>query len=68
MRLDMQQRRALSPNDYVFPDKAPGPGSYPIPDRGHAEAALRLAGRDGPEVEAAVRRAVCARYKIGCGQ
>jgi hypothetical protein len=63
-RLDMQQRRALSPSDYVFPEKAPGHGSYPIPDRDHAEAALRFAA--GTSDEGAVRSAVCKRYGIGC--
>lgn len=63
-RLSMQQRRALDPSDYVFPDKAPGPGSYPIPDRGHAEAALRLCHRDGEEVCAKVRAAVSRKFGV----
>ena len=66
--LDMKERRNLSPDDYVFPDKAPGSGSYPIPDRDHALAALRLSGRDGAEVQAEVRRKVCEKFKLGCGQ
>lgn len=65
-RLDMEQRRALSPDDYVFPEKAPGHGSYPIPDRGHAEAALRFAA--GKPEEGTVRRKVCEKFQIGCGQ
>lgn len=64
MALTAVQRAMLPKSDFVFPDKAPGPGSYPIPDRTHAEDALaRAAGK--PE-EAAVRRAVCVRYGIGC--
>ena len=59
-RLDMAQRRALSPSDYVFPDKAPGHGSYPIPDEGHAMAALMFAR--GTAEEAAVRAAVHAKF------
>ena len=30
-RLSMAERRQLGPEDYVFPEKAPGHGSYPIP-------------------------------------
>lgn len=65
-RLDMQQRRALSPEDYVFPDKAPGAGSYPIPDEGHAVAALRFAA--GKPEEAEVRAKVCAKFHVGCSK
>lgn len=64
MRLDMKQRRALNSDDFVFPEKAPGPGSYPIPDRGHAQDALMLA--KGKPEEAEVRSKVCAKFKIGC--
>lgn len=64
-RLDMQQRRELKPEDFVFPEKAPGHGSYPIPDIDHAEAALRFAA--GKPEEAEVRRKVCERFHIGCG-
>lgn len=63
--LSMRARRAMSPDDYVFPDKAPGHGSYPIPDRGHAEDALMLA--KGKPEEREVREKVCAKYQIGCG-
>jgi len=62
--LSMAERRSLKPEDFVFPEKAPGPGSYPIENVDHAEAALMLS-RGKPE-EGEVRRAVCARYKIGC--
>jgi hypothetical protein len=65
-RLDMAQRRALSPSDYVFPEKAPGHGSYPIPDEDHAMAALRFSA--GKPEEATVRAHVCAKFKIGCSQ
>jgi len=62
--LDMKQRRALSPDDFVFPEKAPGHGSYPIPDRAHAVDAL--ARSKGKPEEGEVRRKVCERYQIGC--
>lgn len=43
-KLSMAQRRALPKSDFAVPSKAPGPGSYPIPDASHAVAAKRLAG------------------------
>jgi hypothetical protein len=59
--LTTQQRKNLPSADFVFPDKAPGPGSYPIDTRERGSNALsRSSGK--PE-EAAVRRKVCARYK-----
>lgn len=62
-RLTMAQRRAMSPSDFVFPDRAPGPGSYPIKDRAHAAAALRFS--EGTKDEAAVRRAVKKKFGMG---
>lgn len=41
-KLSMAQRRALPLSDFAVPSKAPGPGSYPIPDAGHAAAAKGL--------------------------
>lgn len=64
-RLSMDARRALPSSSYVFPSRAPGHGSYPIPDRGHAVAALRFAA--GTADEGAVRSAVCRKFGIGCG-
>lgn len=63
-RLSMAARSALPRSAYVFPDRAPGHGSYPIPDRGHAVAALRFAA--GTADEGAVRKAVCAKFGM-CG-
>lgn len=64
VKLSSSQRASLSASAFVFPAKAPGSGSYPIPDRAHAADALaRSAGK--PE-EAAVRRAVCAKFGMGC--
>lgn len=58
--LNAQARKNVSKGDFVFPDKAPGSGSYPIPDRAHgANALARSAGK--PEHDA-VRRKVCSRY------
>lgn len=64
MRLKMAQRASLPKQAFVFPEKAPGPGSYPIPDRAHAVDALSRAS--GKPEEAAVRRAVCAKFNLGC--
>lgn len=63
-KLTTAQRRSLPASAFVFPDKAPGPGSYPIPDRAHAADALsRSSGK--PEATA-VRRAVCRKFGMGC--
>jgi hypothetical protein len=53
-RLDAAKRKALSPNDFVFPSKR----AYPIPDKAHAENALaRSKGKpEHAAVVAAVRR------------
>ena len=63
-RLSAAERRSLPESTFVFPDKAPGSGSYPIPDRAHAVDALARAS--GKPEEAAVRRAVCRKFGIGC--
>ncbi|MGE5596445.1 MAG: hypothetical protein ACM3S1_10485 [Hyphomicrobiales bacterium] len=63
-RLSMAQRKSLPASTFVFPAKAPGPGSYPIPDRAHAVDALSRAS--GKPEEAAVRKAVCAKFGLGC--
>lgn len=62
-KLSAAQRRGLPASAFVFPDRAPGPGSYPIPDRGHAVIAIRDA--TGTVDEAAVRRAVKRKFGIG---
>jgi hypothetical protein len=64
-KLSAADRRGLPASAFVFPDRAPGPGSYPIPDRGHAVIALRDSA--GTKDAAAVRRAVCQKFGIGCG-
>lgn len=59
-RLNAEQRRQLPRSAFVFPDTK----EYPIPDRGHAEAAL-IDSKGKPE-EAEVRSAVCQKFGIGC--
>lgn len=62
-RLTYQQRKRLPKSAFVFPSKAPGPGSYPIHDRRHAINALARVSQHGtPAEKAAVRRAVYSRY------
>jgi hypothetical protein len=38
-KLTMAQRKALPKSAFAVPSKAPGPGSYPIPDAKHAAVA-----------------------------
>ncbi len=42
-RLSMAERRSLPKSDFAVPSKAPGPGSYPMPDKQHAAVAKGLA-------------------------
>lgn len=55
-RLTEAARRNLSPDQFVFPKKR----RYPIEDRKHAEVAEAYA--EGTKDEAAVDRAVHAKY------
>lgn len=58
--LNTKQRAALPKTDFAIPEKAPGSGSYPIPDLAHARDALsRSSGK--PE-EARVRAAVYRKF------
>lgn len=58
--LTTQQRKSLDSSQFVFPDKAPGPGSYPISDR--KRGANALSRSEGKPEEAAVKRAVCRKF------
>ena len=61
--LDTAARKRLPRRDFGIPEKAPGPGSYPIPDEAHARDALaRVAANGSPEEQARVRRAVHERF------
>lgn len=62
-RLSTKQRKAIPKSDFAVPSKAPGSGSYPIPDRAHAQNALARASQFGsPAVKKAVRAKVAAKY------
>lgn len=61
--LSPSARRALPKSDFVFPEKAPGPGSYPIPNRAHARNALaRVVQHGTADEQERVKAAVHARY------
>lgn len=58
--LNAAARRALPKADFAVPAKAPGSGSYPLPNRAHAINAL--ARSSGKPVAAVVRRKVAAKF------
>ncbi len=61
-KLSMAQRKALPLSDFAVPSKAPGPGSYPIPDAGHAAAAKGFASRFGSKgTQTAVKKKAAAK-------
>ena len=51
-KLTTKERAALKPSQFGLPDKArtkearKEPGNYPMPDRGHAISAVRLAKKN----------------------
>ena len=62
-RLTYQERKNLPKSAFVFPEKAPGPGSYPIPDEAHARNALTRVSQHGtPAEKRRVVRAVHRRF------
>lgn len=56
-KLSMGQRKALPKSDFAVPSKAPGPGSYPMPDPQHAAVAQGLAAMHGGPVKAVKKKA-----------
>lgn len=61
--LTTKQRKSLPQSDFVFPGRAPGPGSYPIPDEAHARNALaRVSAHGTPAERRAVRAAVKRKF------
>lgn len=59
-RLTAAERRALPKSDFGVPSKAPGPGSYPMPDKKHAALAKgfakRFAGKAKSVIDAKANR------------
>ena len=45
-KLTSKQRRALPKSDFGIPSKAPGHGSYPMPDASHARVAKSYASKE----------------------
>lgn len=43
-KLTMAQRKALPKSAFLVPSKAPGPGSFPVPDKAHMRNAAAVAG------------------------
>lgn len=61
--LKAKTRKALPKSDFAIPEKAPGPGSYPMPDQSHAESALSLGARHASSDELArIKRKARSRF------
>jgi len=66
--LSAGQRQALPRSDFAVPGKAPGSGSYPMPDRAHAANAKARASQFGsPAVKSAVARKAKAKFGMSAG-
>jgi hypothetical protein len=62
-KLTAAQRKRIPKKSFAIPEKAPGSGSYPIPDKSHARNALARVSQHGtPEEKARVRAKVRAKY------
>lgn len=62
-KLTSAERAALPKSAFVFPAKAPGSGSYPIPDKAHARNAAARATQNGsPAVIKAVHKKVNSHF------
>lgn len=55
-KLTSAARQALPKSAFLVPSKAPGPGSFPVPDAAHAKAAIGLSGH-AANPKAIVRKA-----------
>ena len=62
-RLTYRERKRLSKETFAIPSKAPGGGSYPVPDKAHARSALQRVHQYGNAQEhAAVHRKVGQKF------
>ena len=59
-RLTAAARRNLPLSDFAVPSKAPGPGSYPIPDKQHAAVAKAYA--KGTSAAPAVAKKIAQKF------
>lgn len=66
-KLSMAERKALPKSDFAVPSKAPGPGSYPMPDKAHAANAKARASQHGSKaVKAKVAKKAKSKFpKMG---
>lgn len=70
-KLNAKARQALPKSSFALPGKGEGPkgagaGSYPIPDRSHAQNALaRVSQHGSPAEKAKVRGAVARKFGMG---
>jgi hypothetical protein len=68
-KLSAADRRALPKSSFLVPSKAPGPGSYPVPDAAHRRAAVGLAGmHHGKSGASAIRSKLHAKGFSSMGQ
>lgn len=72
-RLTAKERRAIPRKDFALPGRGEGPegkgsGSYPIPDKSHARAALSMVSRHGSSEEKAKVRSAVHRKFPGIGE
>ena len=54
-KLNAAQRRAIPKKQFGLPSRAPGAGSYPMPDKGHVISALRLLHNASPAEQTTIR-------------
>jgi hypothetical protein len=64
-RLKAKQRAALPKSAFGVPSKAPGPGSFPMPDKGHAEAAMREIEHADPSERKGIRAKAARDFGVG---
>jgi hypothetical protein len=68
-KLTTKARKGLKKSQFAIPAKAPGSGSYPIPDKSHAQNALARVSQFGSGAEKKrVRAKVNAQYPKMVGQ
>ncbi|HSV90950.1 MAG TPA: hypothetical protein VLH80_07605 [Nitrospiraceae bacterium] len=64
-KLTPTARSKLSRSTFAVPSKAPGPGSYPIPDANHAKVAIGLASMHHSSKLPQIRAAAKRKFGIG---
>lgn len=63
-KLSAAQRRAVPPSQRGVPSKGGKSGAFPIPDKAHARAALRLIGHAPASAKPRIRR-LAAKFGVG---